>query len=94
MSALPKPRRAAPKPTRRRSTPATPGQISLALWKARREKGLTIDQVEQSVNFNRTTIMKVEKGDKRLHPDRLRQIAVALCIVYEISPDTILERPR
>lgn len=103
MSAPPKPRAAKPKakpkspakkrpPKRVKTKPATPGQISVALWRARLDTGMTLDEVCAQVSFTRSAVIRCEKGtDNNLV--RMRQVAVALCLVYGIEPASVLERP-
>lgn len=75
-----------------RTKPATSGQISVALTRARKDKGMTITEVCEQVNFNRSQIMRVEKGNDN-NPTRMRTVALALALVYGLEPADVLERP-
>ncbi len=54
---------------------ADPKLLGLRLQDARRARGLTQQQVADSMGMARTTVTALEKGDRRIRPDELISLA-------------------
>ena len=52
-----------------------PGILGQGLQKARRARGLTQQEVADSLELARTTVTALEKGERRIRPDELISLA-------------------
>ena len=52
-----------------------PGILGQGLQKARRGRGLTQQEVADSLELARTTVTALEKGERRIRPDELISLA-------------------
>jgi len=63
-----------------------PEEIGERLRAARSKAGLTQEQVSQELQIARTTLLAIEKGQRRVRPDEFRRLAD----LYRVSVNTLL----
>ena len=56
-----------------------PKLLGQRLQEARRARGLTQQQVADSMSMARTTVTALEKGDRRIRPNELINLGAAVC---------------
>lgn len=59
-------------------------RIAAGIKKARKEKGITMKQLAESLKVNRMTIVRYESGEQNLCSDTIESIAKALGVSVEV----------